>query len=258
MDTKNMDSHWNFTCFTEGDTGETITAIHICAYGDLVDGRPTRHATRSSSSNGENNASSSQDVYGGDDDTQMTDVDRSSSDACPANHWCLFLELADGRGVKLDMSPGYQPGRPYREGTILVSSRTTQSWLLQGLQQQQQRREGEDDDNLVKSLRFSVLIDGTTVAQVLENINFNSRHRYLFSEQTGEGSRFWVYTVVMDLEAVQLLGQGDAKRAEDVMSLVWGADGAGGTERRLVRRGMFTDWMEKQESKKIGGYIFSR
>lgn len=237
MDLSNMEKHWNMMHFTEGDAAEHITAVHICAYGNLIDGRlpDPDNPTEPDDPNA---------------DIPMSEPETEDHDGVPdipppppkgPNHWVLFLELKSGAAVKLDMSPGYQHERPYREGTILASSKP-QGWLA---------REG-----VVRSMRFFVLTPEVTVAQVLENMTFNTRHRYLFSDE-GSGSRYWVYTVVLDLERAQLLGEGEAERTAAVVETVWGKEVPEEERKSKIRRGMFTHYTIRGEPRGIFDGIIS-
>ncbi|KAJ6784929.1 hypothetical protein PWT90_10804 [Aphanocladium album] len=245
LDLASMDKHWNFTDFLEAQTPEYLSAVHICAAGDICDGRPPKPPR-------EEEYFKYDPLFASDDeDFPMREPGPEGPPPAMANHWTVLLELrpvrgsgggssssnADakgrGAGVKLDMSPGYQATRPFREGTVLVSSRPL---LLR-----------EEEDNTVKSLRFGVRAP-TTVQQVLENMAHNARHRYLFSEN-GEGSRYWVHTVVADLVTADILGEGEEERAEDAMRTIWSAQGEE-KERRGIRRGMFTEWTIRGEKKK--------
>lgn len=237
MDLANMDPHWNLTDFQESDAAEPILAVHICAYSDLFDGRipwPRRNSDHDP-------------IFESDDEDSSSAAKHTSR--IPAelpNHWAVLLELRNGggRAVKLEVAPGWQPTRPFREGTVLVRSQTAD----------ERARE-----SIVKSVRFIVAGDDettTTVQQVLENMCHNVRHRYLFTE-SGEGSRYWVHAVLQDLETAEILCEGDVDRAEAVLSTVWGRGGDGdgdgdgdGKVTTMIRRGMFTEWTIRGKEKK--------
>ena len=103
--------------------------------------------------------------------------------------------------------------------------------------------------SVVRSRRFGVVsADDTTVQQVLESMCHNLRHRYLFTE-SGEGSRYWVHTVVQDLETVEMLCEGEADVVEDELSIRWESGGVNNGQRR-IRRGMFTEWIIRGEEKR--------
>ncbi|OAA66335.1 hypothetical protein LEL_10434 [Akanthomyces lecanii RCEF 1005] len=227
IDLTNMDKHWNFSGFEEADATEPIVAVYICADGDLVDGQkvvPRRNSDHDA-------------IFDSDDDAPPSDTKKSreSSEILP-NHWALFLELRNGggRAVRVEIAPGWQPTRPVREATVLVRSLTAEDRKLQ---------------SIVRSRRFSVVSDGdTTVQQVLESMCHKLRHRYLFTE-SGEGSRYWVYAVVQDLETAEILCEGEADAVEDELSIRWESGGVNNGQRR-IRRGMFTEWIIRGEERK--------
>ncbi|XWW94509.1 hypothetical protein V2A60_002452 [Cordyceps javanica] len=227
MSAAGMDKHWNLSYFHEDDAAEPIAAVHICAYSDRAD----MYLPRARRDSDHDPIFDSDDE--GDDAGLYQDGLEIRSDL--PNHWALLLELrhGQGRGVKLEMAPSWQAGRPAREGTVLVSSLAA-GWRT--------------SESIVKSLRFDVVpaADVTTVQQVIENLGHNARHRYLFTEG-GEGSRYWVYTVVRDLEAVDTLQEGDADVAEEALSMIWSQDRDAVAGR--VRRGMFTEWTIRGEKK---------
>ncbi|KAF1736111.1 hypothetical protein CRV24_005047 [Beauveria bassiana] len=199
MDLASMDKHWNFSNFEETDIAAYVVAVCICGYSDMADMAPLRLRRNS-------------------DHDPVFDSDGEDSGG-------------QGRAVKLEASPAWQPERPAREGTILVTSLAA-GW--------------HHGDAIVKRLRFTVVTPEMTVQAVIENICHNARHRYLFTD-AGEGSRYWVRTVMGDLEEAEVLREGDADDAEEVLSVVWRRRGDDAAympepERSSIRRGMFTDW----------------
>ncbi|KAM3560878.1 hypothetical protein MY1884_002665 [Beauveria asiatica] len=229
MDLASMDKHWNFSYFEETDIAAHVVAVHICGYSDMADMAPPTLRRNSDHDP----------VFDSDgEDSAMRGTSRCSESIIhippgTPNHWALLLELQGGQGqaVKLEASPAWQPERPAREGTILVTSLAA-GWLR--------------GDAIVKRLRFTVLTPDMTVQAVIENICHNARHRYLFTD-AGEGSRYWVRTVMRDLEEAEVLREGDAEDAEEALSVVWrgGGDDAAympEPERSSIRRGMFTEW----------------
>lgn len=226
IDVANMDKHWNLSYFQEADAGVPIVAVHICAYSDLADAALPRLRRNSDHDP----------VFDSDEDHTASRFYQGTyqiPENVP-NHWAVLLELRNGggRGVKFEMAPSWQAGRPSREGTVLVSS-VAADWRT--------------SSSIVKSVRFGVVsVADTTVQQVFENVSHNARHRYLFTEG-GEGSRYWVLTVLQDLETAEILGEADAEAAEDVLSMIWSRDKEAVAKR--VRRGMFTDWTIRGDKK---------
>lgn len=227
MNLANMDKHWNLSGFDEADATESIVAIHICADGDLVDGQkvmPRRNSDHDA-------------IFDSDDEAPPNEKNESSesSETLP-NHWALLLELrtGGGRAVRLEIAPGWQPKRPVREATVLVRSLTAEERKLQ---------------SIVRSRRFAIVSDsGMTVQQLLDSMCNSLRHRYLFTE-SGEGSRYWVYAVVQDLETAEILCEGETDVAENEMSIRWERGGVNNGPRR-IRRGMFTEWIIRGEERR--------
>lgn len=251
LDLTTMDKHFNFTSFSPADLGAPVTAVLLCAHRDVRDGRPPKPRRPNDDDDYFYRYRGHHPLFDSDDeDFPMHAAEDGDADAPPPlmpNHWTMILELAstDGnnvpRGVKLDMAPGHQPTRPFREGTVLVSSLPLSSLATL--------------EPIVKALRFLVpfATSITTVQHVLANIRDNARHRYVFSEN-GEGSRYWIREVVSDMVTADVLDDGAAARAESAMAVLWGD---GGEEmarekglRKGLRRGMFTEWTIRGEKKK--------
>lgn len=252
MDALAASRHWDLSLLHAPDAHEPVLAVHVAASGRLPDGllHPFPDETLAELPNLSTFPITPSRIQPPRQPRPPTPPSPSSAPT-PPNHWLVFLELPNHRAIKLDMSPGHQVNRPYREGTIRVSS-VEAGWM---------EREG-----LVKSLAFPVMGD-VVVVGVLGMLRVNGRHRYLFSDK-GEGSRFWVYTVVGDLEGAEVLEDGQGERTAEAVAMVWGdgdadrdgddgmnmgtgRDGEGKErERRAVRRGLFTNWTMRGDKKK--------
>ncbi|EGX88656.1 hypothetical protein CCM_08701 [Cordyceps militaris CM01] len=213
IDVANMDKHWNLSYFQEADAGVPIVAVHICAYSDLADAALPRLRRNSDHDP----------VFDSDEDHTASRFYQGTyqiPENVP-NHWAVLLELRNGGGRGLNS----KWRRRGRLGGHHAKARSS----------------------IVKSVRFGVVsVADTTVQQVFENVSHNARHRYLFTEG-GEGSRYWVLTVLQDLETAEILGEADAEAAEDVLSMIWSRDKEAVAKR--VRRGMFTDWTIRGDKK---------
>lgn len=121
----------------------------------------------------------------------------------PINHWVAYLELAGGGSIKIDMSPG--GGRDYLTGILMLESNAY---------------------NIVANYavrRFFEFIQPSTVNTIIALITQNKRDRYKFTEH-GEGCRYWIHTLLSDLEAAGILAEGSAARALESMSQIWLSD----------------------------------
>ncbi len=134
----------------------------------------------------------------------------------PTNHWAIFLENPALKSVRLDMSPGY--GTEGRRGKIYISS-----------------KEYEHTDKSIHTLTFEVA-SGVTVGNIVDWINYFQRQKYTFTEEW-EGCRYWVYTVLGDLEAEGIIGEGSSSLAWESLSLYHIYPS--GAEQREVRKGRF-------------------
>lgn len=134
----------------------------------------------------------------------------------PTNHWAIFLELADQNSVRLDMAPGY--GSDGLRGKIEVASKRYQMTM-----------------NAIYSLSFDVA-PGVTVRTITDLISSHKRQKYTFTKEW-EGCRFWIYTVMYDLEAAGIVAAGSAALVWQAVSCYWRYPG--GCEQREVRQGTF-------------------
>ena len=121
-------------------------------------------------------------------------------DQSPTNHWTMFLELDREKSVKVDITPTYANGE--MTGLILLES-----------------KDYTMTNKAVKSLTFS-LKDELHVKDVIEIIMRNGRDRYIFTDK-GEGCRFWVCTVIKDLEMAGAISKGSAVVAVHTLSCYW-------------------------------------
>lgn len=134
----------------------------------------------------------------------------------PTNHWAIFLEISEKHSVRLDMAPGY--GDDGRRGKIQVASKTYQVTA-----------------HAIRTLAFET-VDGTTVRTITNLISSNKRQKYTFSEEF-EGCRFWVFTIISDLEGAGLLNPGSGQLALEAVSYYWRSPD--GQEFRDVKQGAF-------------------
>lgn len=132
-------------------------------------------------------------------------------DCNPTNHWTMFLELDREKSVKVDMTPTYTDGE--LTGLILLESKDCVM-----------------TNKSVKSITFSPK-DELRVKNVMEVIMSNGRDRYIFTDE-GEGCRFWVCTVIKDLEAAEEISKGSAVVAVRTLSCYW-ASPSEGTHREM-------------------------
>ena len=70
----------------------------------------------------------------------------------------------------------------------------------------------------MKTVSFETL--DTKVGDVLSNIVDNGRHKYEF-DVNHTGCRYWVYTVLVDLERADHLGSGSAASALEAITYYW-------------------------------------
>lgn len=101
----------------------------------------------------------------------------------PTNHWASFLEIARG-SVRLEVAPGY--GNTGQRAKIELSSKNYQC-----------------TKNAIKRMSFS-LVRGTTFKTIIDIIISHGCQKYDFTEEL-EGCRFWVATLVRDLEDSNLV-----------------------------------------------------
>src|SRR4051812_31775305 len=81
----------------------------------------------------------------------------------PTNHWNVFLQLAEGDSVRLDMTPGY--GSDGLRGKIELAYKRY-----------------EHTQNSMKTLSFPVKIYAT-VQTIIQVINSRGRDRYRFTKE---------------------------------------------------------------------------
>ena len=143
----------------------------------------------------------------------------NAGDECgnpPTNHWALFLQRVDGGSVRLDMMPGY--GSDGLRGKIEVLSKTYASTR-----------------NAIKTLTFPI-ISTQTVKSITDGFAQNGRDRYTFTEEE-EGCRYWIFTIISDLENAGIIQPGSGQAAWQAVSYYWRYPS--GSEPRAVRQGTF-------------------
>lgn len=134
----------------------------------------------------------------------------------PTNHWAAFLQHSDAGSIGLDMMPGY--GSDGLRGKIEISSKNCVS-----------------TNNAMKTLSFPVNVH-TTVQTITDMINDKGRDRYTFTEEE-EGCRYWIGTIVSDLEAAKIISTGSGETAWGALSCYWRYPD--GSESRAVKQGKF-------------------
>lgn len=136
----------------------------------------------------------------------------------PTNHWTTSLQISGDGSVCLDMMPGWGPDG--LRGKIVASSEDCVH--------------ASDVSHVVT---FHVA-EGTTVRNIMELINKSGRQKYTFTEAF-EGCRFWIYTVIGDLEKAGVVTDNEsAQRAWDGVSY-YHKDPTG-KEPRYVGEGAFS------------------
>lgn len=89
--------------------------------------------------------------------------------------------------------------------------------------------------NAIKLKSFPIA-DGTTVTAIIDIIVARGRQKYDVTEEW-EGCRFWVYTLVRDLEESNLVPEGSSAEAWQVMSYYWRYPE--GRDFREIKKGTF-------------------
>ncbi len=135
----------------------------------------------------------------------------------PTNHWVIFLQLRDSvaNSVKVDMIPG--DGADGLAGTVILDS-----------------KEYVVTNASIMTLTFKPT-EPVTLQAIMDLIVKNKRDKYRFTDE--EGCRYWMYTLISDLEAGEILAQGSATTAWASISLYW--RDPSGSEPRMVERGTF-------------------
>jgi len=118
----------------------------------------------------------------------------------PTNHWTIFLQTIHQRSVKVDMIPG--DGEDGLQGYILLESKKY-AMTNKG----------------IKSVTFAPM-NRLPVKDVITIIMANGRDRYMFTEDE-EGCRFWICTVVKDLEDAKKIVEGSEAVARHTLSYYW-------------------------------------
>ncbi|CAK7263131.1 hypothetical protein SEPCBS119000_000326 [Sporothrix epigloea] len=134
----------------------------------------------------------------------------------PTNHWATFLEISPTHSVMMDMAPGY--GSDGLRGKIELST---------------ERYKYPDDTIHVVSLEPA---GKPTVQDIVGLINDNGLQKYTFTPEW-EGCRFWVFTVVSNLEKKGSVPPGSAEATWKAVSYYY--RNPSGHEPRIVRQGTF-------------------
>jgi len=134
----------------------------------------------------------------------------------PTNHWALFLQVSEDASIRLDMTPGY--GSDGQRGKIQILY-----------------KEYTYTNNAIKSESFQVR-SGVVAQHITDLITLNGRDKYTFTEEQ-EGCRFWIFTVISDLEARGFIATGCSQNTWTAVSHYWRYPS--GRELREVKRGTF-------------------
>ncbi len=136
----------------------------------------------------------------------------------PTNHWAISLEISQRHSIRLDMAPGY--GSDGRRGKIEISS-----------------KKSEFANESIRTLAVAVA-DRTRVRTITDLVSKNKRQKYTFTKDL-EGCRFWVFTIISDLENAGIVGPGNAGSVWEAVSYYWRYPE--GKELRDVQQGTFCD-----------------
>nr|KMM67044.1 hypothetical protein CPAG_03380 [Coccidioides posadasii RMSCC 3488] len=134
----------------------------------------------------------------------------------PTNQWAVFLQYGQAASIRLDMVPGY--GSEGLRGKLHVASKSYIS-----------------TDKAIKRVSFPTCT-GPTVQAITDLIIQNRRQKYNFTSDW-EGCRFWIFTLISDLETAGLLPAGSGQEAWGVLSQYWRYPT--GSEPRTIAQGMF-------------------
>ena len=134
----------------------------------------------------------------------------------PTNHWTIFLQLDVNRSVKLDMIPG--DGDDGLLGLIVLESKKYHM-----------------TNKKIKSLTFIPQFT-LLVKDVIALITEKGRERYTFTEEE-EGCRFWICTIVQDLEDAGKIPKESAIESVRTLSRYWAFPS--GSSPRVMEAGTF-------------------
>ena len=116
----------------------------------------------------------------------------------PTNHWTIFLQLNVTRFVQVDMIPG--DGDDGLLGLICLESKDVMTCGI-------------------KTLTF-IPMRPFTVKDVINLIMDKGRDRYIFTDEE-EGCRFWICTLVKDLEEAGKISENSGVDAVRLLSCYW-------------------------------------
>ncbi|KAG8996808.1 hypothetical protein FRB94_001346 [Tulasnella sp. JGI-2019a] len=120
-------------------------------------------------------------------------------------HWSMSLYVNPEKGVTLDILPAGVDGRT---GVLVISSKL----------------EGMPTHDLNRTVTLNIGKDNTTVQDIIQAILDNKRDRYRYDD-TGSGCRFWVGTVIEDLEREGRLSGNSLERFLMFVSELYEAEG---------------------------------
>jgi len=147
-------------------------------------------------------------------DNMYNEGDKDGAKA--TNHWAMFLEIASDKSIRLDMYPGY--GSDGQRGKVQVLY-----------------KEYNVTNTAIHNVTFPVVKAHTTAQTIVDVITSNGRERYKFVDD--EGCRYWVWTLICDLEAEGIIARGSSTTAQNAVSYYW--DNEGNYSLREVTKGTF-------------------
>lgn len=145
-------------------------------------------------------------------------ANEGDGDLPPTNHWATYFELSPQQLVCMDMAPGY--GDDGTRGKILLASMQTPI------------------DDAIHTLSLPLTGEHHTLQDLFDLVTRHGRQKYDFTPEL-EGCRYWIHTVVSDLEAAGLVARGSAVETWDHVSCYF--RNPSGHEPREVRRGVFRE-----------------
>jgi hypothetical protein len=136
----------------------------------------------------------------------------------PTNHWAAFLEVHGGGSVRFDMVPG--DGSDGLTGMVIIESKRYKV-----------------TDNATKTVSFAAH-GRPTVNTVTSLISRLGRDKFKFTENE-EGCRYWIYTLISDLEDADIVATGCKGEAWASLSKYWRDPPGSGSQPRSIDQGTF-------------------
>ncbi|KAI1271193.1 hypothetical protein F5Y07DRAFT_405865 [Xylaria sp. FL0933] len=134
----------------------------------------------------------------------------------PPNHWCLFVQFANDKSVRLEVVPGY--GSDGLRAKVRLTSRTHPC-----------------TSNYAHKVTYE-LNSTVCLEDIVEVCQAKGRQKYEFAEGW-EGCRYRNYVFIQDLESCSILPEGAASMARAAMSSFYHS--VYGVQRRSMKKGTF-------------------